>query len=329
MDYSFWGECRIFGKKLIRRKPTYKNFHSPVNDLTKSCHLLAEAISSGKPFMVGKLGESELEVLRNAYALKRKEGKNKIQLIADYLRFGDKYEWTGLNTIVKDSGFFPADVNLLNHFSAIYFSSLKQVDYFMTAYGLHGWYGNKGEDYILRWLKATPEIITVASMGIPTPEHKIWSDQLAGKKVLIIHPFDQTITRNYKNREKHFPFSFLPDFDLKTIRAVQSVGFTQVPFKDWFEALDYMKSEIAKTDFDIAFLGCGAYGLPLAAYIKEMGKQAIHIGGGLQLFFGIRGNRWDSNLILQEYYNEFWTRPSDDETPDNAGLVGDGGKAYW
>ena len=27
------------------------------------------------------------------------------------------------------------------------------------------------------------------------------------------------------------------------------------------------------------FLGCGAYGFPLAAHVKRMGKKAIHMGG--------------------------------------------------
>jgi threonine dehydrogenase-like Zn-dependent dehydrogenase len=39
-----------------------------------------------------------------------------------------------------------------------------------------------------------------------------------------------------------------------------------------------MIDEIGKIDFDVAILGCGAYGLPLAAAIKGMGKQAIHLG---------------------------------------------------
>ena len=50
-----------------------------------------------------------------------------------------------------------------------------------------------------------------------------------------------------------------------------------------------MKSQMDQTDYDIALIGCGAYGFPLAAHAKRMGKQAIHMGGSLQLLFGIRG----------------------------------------
>lgn len=85
-----------------------------------------------------------------------------------------------------------------------------------------------------------------------------------------------------------------------------------------------MEDEIRQKDFDIALLGCGAYGFPLAAYIKSLGKQAIHVGGPLQLYFGIRGKRWtDRNF----YSNEFWTSPSVDERPRNIERVEDG--CYW
>ena len=42
-----------------------------------------------------------------------------------------------------------------------------------------------------------------------------------------------------------------------------------------------MSEEIAKIDFDIALIACGAYGFPLASRIKNMGKIAIHCGGPL------------------------------------------------
>ena len=330
IDYLFWDKIRIIGKKIIRRKPGYKNFHTQVCSLENSCIFLREVIKSDKPFMAAKFGESELEVLRNAFAIERAQNKkSKIRIVLDYLKFGDRYEWTGLKTIVKDSGFFPSDSSLLHTFSEIYIDSIKQMDIFVTSEGLQGWYSNKGEDYILKWVRNKPKIITSDSYGVPNEFHKIWTDKLAGKKVLVIHPFESSIKKGYKNREKHFPFILLPEFELKTIKAIQSIAFSETPFKSWFEALNYMKQEIDLVDFDIALIGCGAYGVPLAAYIKEKNKQAIHIGGSLQLFFGISGNRWNKNPIVGSYYNDYWTQPSAEEIPKTCHLVGDGSKAYW
>jgi hypothetical protein len=144
------------------------------------------------------------------------------------------------------------------------------------------------------------------------------------KKVLVIHPFEDTIRNNYKNRSKLFENSdFMPEFDLITIKAVQSIAGTKTEFEDWFSALRYMENQIEKIDFDIALIGAGAYGFPLAAFIKRMGKKAVHVGGVLQLYFGIKGKAWDNMGV----YNEFWTYPSEEERPVSFEKV-EGGR-YW
>ena len=73
-----------------------------------------------------------------------------------------------------------------------------------------------------------------------------------------------------------------------------------------------------KIDYDIALIGCGAYGFPLAAYAKKTGHQAVHIGGSLQLLFGIKGKRWEKSgcyTIHCNYEdllkNPAWVRPSE------------------
>lgn len=44
-----------------------------------------------------------------------------------------------------------------------------------------------------------------------------------------------------------------------------------------------------KVEYDVCLIGCGAYGFPLAAHAKRTGHKAIHLGGSLQLLFGIAG----------------------------------------
>ena len=63
------------------------------------------------------------------------------------------------------------------------------------------------------------------------------------------------------------------------------------------------------------------------AHAKRRGKQAIHLGGPLQILFGIKGKRWDDIPSVSKFYNEYWTRPSDEETPVNNTKV-EGG-CYW
>lgn len=89
-----------------------------------------------------------------------------------------------------------------------------------------------------------------------------------------------------------------------------------------------MKKEMEKDEFDIALIGCGAYGFPLSVHAKRLGKVGIHLAGWTQMLFGIYGKRW---LVDQPQYakfiNENWVRPSLDEVPQNASKV-EGG-CYW
>ena len=130
----------------------------------------------------------------------------------------------------------------------------------------------------------------------------------------------------------------LPQFKLQTIKAVQSIGGDNNDFRDWFDALYWMESEIDKRDYDVCLIGCGAYGFPLAAHVKRSGKKAVHLGGSLQLLFGIKGSRWENpDYGVKEWgipkgsysslINEFWVRPGEAHKPRNAENVENG--CYW
>ena len=87
---------------------------------------------------------------------------------------------------------------------------------------------------------------------------------------------------------------------------------------DWFAARDSMKRQIDKIDFDIAIIGCGAYGMFLAQYVKSLGKKAVHTAGATQLLFGIKGERWiHEHPEISKAFNENWTFPLPADTPKN------------
>ena len=152
---------------------------------------------------------------------------------------------------------------------------------------------------------------------------------LKGKKVLIIHPYANLIEHQYQKREKLFKNpNVLPEFELYTLRAVQTIGNTRDDrFKTWFEALEYMFEEAMKINFDIAILGCGAYGVPLAAKIRQKNRSAIYMGGVTQMLFGIKGSRWDVVPEAASLYNQYWVRPLQENRPEGAEKI-EGG-CYW
>ena len=60
-----------------------------------------------------------------------------------------------------------------------------------------------------------------------------------------------------------------------------------------------------------------------------MGKSSIYVGGVLQMYFGVYGNRWlkERSDVLRLFMNKHWTRPKEEEQPDGFKKVE--GSCYW
>jgi hypothetical protein len=151
-----------------------------------------------------------------------------------------------------------------------------------------------------------------------------WTSSLKNKKVLVIHPFKQSIDSQWQKKDGIWKNPDVLNFgELITYQSVQSIG-GRGPHSNWFESLEIMMEDISKMDFDVALLGCGAYGIPLLGYIKKsLQKSGVYVGGGLQLYFGIKGQRWDRSPDVSCYYNDSWIRCSDQEKPRHINMAGD------
>lgn len=270
--------------------------------------LLCDLIISEKPFMVGRLGGTELSALK----------------IFDF-GLSDKYEKC-LEQMQTWSGFFPKTLEAGNAFKELMIDVIPEAD-------ILGVWGQPFEDYYMsRFGSEQLKSVYLPDLEPWSYPENPWSAALKNKKVLIIHPFADTLKKQYAKREKIYPGTeILPQFDLDVLKAVQTVaGEKDDRFQNWFEALDWMYDEALKRDFSIAIIGCGAYGFPLAAKLKRVGKQAVHLGGATQLFFGIKGRRWEtesSYKYVQRFFNDFWVYPDYNERPKRASEVENG--CYW
>jgi hypothetical protein len=297
---------RFFKKSLVQGK---KVVGKVMMNSIQTNAFVHESILSGKPFMVGRYGGCENDILASYYINK------KTRLPVSDLKF---------NYLCSNAGFFPKDINLLNEYVRVMEEAGKEVD----VLGAWNWFM---EDFIIGAFAKNAKITTLGNLE-PWFSDIPWSSALIGKKVLVVHPFQNSIEAQYKKRALLFPnTNILPEFELKTLKAVQSIaGNKPEGFSTWFEALDYMTEEIRKIDFDIAIIGCGAYGFPLAARVKKMNKQAIHLAGATQLFFGIKGSRWEQGNykpIFEKIFNEHWIRPLEIEKPKKAEAIE--GACYW
>lgn len=272
---------------------------------------LYDLIISNKPFVAGRFGATELLNMRSFE-------------YGDFI-FSKYNKEFHFNQLCEWSGFFPNDIKLLPKFFNLMKDSCKDLDLLAV------WF-QPFEDYYIRKVMKKNLAITYLLDFEPWKGTVHWSSALKGKKVLVIHPFEKTIIEQYRKRELIFPGKdILPEFELQTIKAVQTLaGNEDERFNSWFDAFDYMYSEVMKRDFDIAIIGCGAYGLPLATKIKASGKQAIHLAGATQLLFGIKGKRWEENLAfdyIKKQFNDNWVYPCDEDRIINSNNV-EGG-CYW
>lgn len=311
---------RLFG--VARKKINASSFPvGTILSINEGCDLIYKLLLDGKPFVVSRFGQVELSVLVDYLEIGELKKLNRLHRIYAQI-IGKVADWSpkSIVNIERNAGFFPVNNEHLIQFSELYIDSLKRID----ALGV--WY-NYGEQIMHQKYLTHAQLIPLESIE-PYYSAQPWSKQLAGKKVLVIHPFEKTIQHQYAKQSLLFTNpDILPAFELKTIKAVQSAAFNDSGFSSWFEALESMKKQMQQTDFDIALIGAGAYGLPLAAYAKDLGKQAIHFGGSLQILFGIKGARWDDNPQINQFYNEHWVRPFQEDTPDGYKKVEDG--CYW
>jgi len=275
--------------------------------------LIHDRIKSGEPFMISRFGSEELKSLkeyklRNRNVLSRsysyyKGWINNIDQFGSEKVFDKSFKWKS----------FDADWQL---YYSEFFKSMSEIDV------LGSW---------LYWERLfSPQLINAVNVRLsrlePYYHETNWLKALEGKKVLVIHPMKESILKQYEIKDQLFDADkCMPDFQLEVLKAKY---FDDTSLNTWELMFNYYLENIEKFKFDVAIIGNGSWGMPLASKIKKMGKQAIHLGGAVQLLFGIMGNRWYSDYpFIRGLMNQHWIFPNQNETPvwsekyDN--------KAYW
>ena len=305
---------------FLKQKNRFTETLNRNNKSEEANEILKNIILKKEPFMCARFGSTESRAILN-FQLKKKQITDfhaSLKNIRGKMNIYWKEHPKFLNNLTELSGFFPKDENLLENFVNLYISDIKNLDL------LGVW--NEYEEFL-----QVPEDTKLCKIRELEPwfYNKPWTAALEGKKVLVIHPFEETIKNQYQKKEKLYKNeNILPNFELKTIKAVQTIAGEKSEFKDWFEALESMKNQMNNIDYDVAIIGCGAYGFPLASHAKKMGKIGIHLGGVTQLLFGIKGKRWEEwkhYTELRKNEGESWVYAN--EIPKDYKKVENG--CYW
>jgi hypothetical protein len=276
-------------------------------------------INASAKLLFGRLGGTEAACL-GIYLDLQSGRKLSIRFLIAKLMYKKR-----LNQLCNNAGVYPKTREMFDFFCEEHMNSLNSLDIFSVWGKPTAWvesnYAHEKKIFFVSgdasfpWLEARDGVSEVG-----------WGMGFAGKKVLVVSPFIDSIEIQVPKLNQIFKGLSIPEIHFQYLRAPMSQGGIDDGKSYKFHLLN-LKSQIKTFDFDIALVSAGAYSLPLAAYAKELGKIGIHAGGAMQLFFGITGKRYDNYPIVQRYFNSEWKRPFEHERPANWRSIEDG--CYW
>ena len=284
-------------------------------NLAETQEYISRKLLGNEPFLVGRPGGTESEGLyffaHNRLATR---AKNRRPYSPWFRKYSQVY-----------SGITHKSDEDLDYFNQTYLSAVLSSD--LLAFGQFA----PGALGITR---------TISDMGAPITHfdslepwvcmHKDirpWTFALEGKKVLVVHPFTESISKQLARKTEITGVKdFLPEFSYKLVAPPVTFAGERSEVR-WRDNLASLVNTVANEDFDVALIGAGAYGLPLGSAIRASGRQAIHLGGITQLLFGVSGSRWGEKAGPTGMADSTWIRPSENEKPSGHKLVENG--AYW
>jgi hypothetical protein len=285
---------------------------------------LAAAIDEGQGFALGKTGFSEQHLLGYLSLINSNPPGLRQRAYEAVLRYHCE----------KQMGLFPVEQTFLVDFAGKYLSYLQRLDYL-------GLFGAGQETKLISDLGLDCKFLnymdTEPDRSIPGNPELCYLPLFKNKKVLLIAPFaallkERANQTDYENvwdsigKKWFFPESTSAiEFPYSYVTEVE----THRKFGTSLNLYKHICKQISNESFDIALIAAGALGIPLAAFVKSIGRVGLSLGGQLQVIFGIAGKRWrDDQFYAENYINQFWIDMPALYHPQNKESLTDSG-AYW
>ena len=283
-------------------------------DAPRSQAWITEALVRRAPCAIGKIGTTELMGM-------------------EYLDRWFQLPWPPsaswrrpTQRLYECSGLFPVRKDIYQRWATAYREAVQKMD-FIAQWQPEGTFLDAFEQAFLD--RELPKAIrgnfhSLEPVGAP------WLRPLSDLRWLVISPFCQTISTQLHKIAQLNIFHGVPAESLARIAATcrflpcpQFAYMVQPKHRDWFHGLQELQEAMNAIDFDVAIIGAGAWSVPLAVHAKKLGRIGLHLGGTINLLFGIRGGRFEDRGL----YNDHWIRPLPSECPANHKLMENG--AYW
>jgi hypothetical protein len=279
------------------------------------------ASESGSGFAAGKLGESERAWLQYPIVLARQP---------DPLR-KRAYELTLGHRSLKASGIFPTEPAFYRRWSEAYLEHVRGLDSIGVSPRAFDM-----ELEILRFHGLTAAVCDAKDQqpdrSSPSVEDRCYLPSFRGRHLLIVCPFAELL----KERATKATFEAVwektgkPWFEPASVDALEfPYGFdpeTQDRYGTALDQFEDLKTEIARRDFDVALIAAGGLGDGVAAFVKDLDKVGISLGGHLQVLFGVIGSRWrGKETWRRRYFTDAWIDMPDDYKQSAAQTI----ENYW
>jgi len=272
---------------------------------------LTEIINSNNLFFLSRAGSVETRALE----------LNSLNSPLDHLKSVKRrfHLW-------RNAGVFPPTIEQLDYFRSEYCRALSESDFFVDY----------ARETAMKFLPTSTKQKSIFPLEILDPVLLAnrginpWSMALEGKKILVVHPQPLTILKQSQNIAELHSVPVLGKCEIKSLAPPQTNGISISRNLDWKSRLDFFKKQIDEhigvERPDLALVAAGAYGLPVCAHMKKRGISSIYLGGGLQILFGIWGNRWRGNPEYENIATDNWVNSSENRVFGSRFIEK---RAYW
>lgn len=268
---------------------------------------ISGAIEARTPYAVGRLGGVEANIMM--------WGK---QISSSFWRPNSCTFFADTATGATNAGIAPRNRESYRLFANLAWDALQQADL------LGVW--KTGREAICLKSHTKKVFFDVEITGPNGKDDCHWMRSLKGRRVLVISPFTATIEVQIPKLGevwREMPWMAETDFHLVPFPYLIDEDCSET----WWEVYNRIGKIICAGNYDVALFGCGGLGLPFTQIAKDAGRIGIHLGGHLQLIFGIYGQRHLNQNWFCDQINKYWVRPDKSEVPHSANRV-EGG-CYW
>ena len=279
------------------------------------------ALRDGRAYALGKIGACERQWLYYEIFLKKRPRPGQVR------RFEQTLKWN----MLKQTGIFPPDTQFCLKFNRFYVPHFRNLDCVGLCVAPQ-------EKELIQYYELGGQFVSYVDQepdrSCPADEANCYLPDFRDKKILIVCPFAGLLKERATREIFEGVWSktgkrwFYP----RSVDALEfPYGFDPETHRQFHTAIDlfqHITAEIKQRDFDVALIAAAGLAVPIASYVKGLGKVGLSLGGHLQVLFGVLGKRWRNWKDWQrDYFNDWWIDMPAAYRPRQTDVCDQG--AYW